>query len=388
MNIEQSIAKMKKIQDALLKFLEEESNDEENYQNFKTILSNQKISESKYKLKSVLRLISKIGNHHHRTSNFIKKNEQILTEMKKEIKKRLSNSEIFKIFKNSKITLLFLIREQLLKIDEEILNEITNEKHIKFKYPQFFSPEIKPLLTEEFINKNFKDNNVPKWVNDVKEKVPKDFEEKRSIGENENFLCELIRSDKLKEFVNYVTKNDISLNGYIPESIFETNPLLFRRIKVKIIEYASFFGSFEIIKYLVSKNVELIPSMWLFHIHSENGELTSYLIEKNLSPRKNKFNRILKESIKCHQNDFAHFIINFHMDENDLKFDIENNFNNNMYRYSIQYHNYCFFPDDIKYKYMFCYLCEFDYFELVSLYLRIQGINLNEMIIQIKKNYK
>ena len=198
-------------------------------------------------------------------------------------------------------------------------------------------------------------------------------------------MCELIRSDNIKEFANYVTKNDISLNSYIQESIFETNPLLFRRNNVKIIEYASFFGSFEIIKYLVSKNVELTSSMWLFHIHSENGELTRYLIEKNILPRKKKFNRILKESIKCHHNDIAQFIINFHIDENDLKFDTENDFNNNFFRYSIQYHNYCFFPDDIKYKYMFYYLCEFDYFTLVSLYLRNQSINLNDMIIQIKK---
>ena len=142
MNIEGYIEKMKNIQNSLLKFLEEKVDVEENYDNLKEILTEQKITENKHDLKTFLRLLSKISNNHRRVSSFIEKIERIFGEIKKEIKSRFSNSEIFELFEENKRILLFLIKEDLLKIDENIFSKMTNYKYVRFKYPQYFAPEI------------------------------------------------------------------------------------------------------------------------------------------------------------------------------------------------------------------------------------------------------
>ena len=40
------------------------------------------------------------------------------------------------------------------------------------------------------------------------------------FGENDNFLCELIREKKTKDFIVYVNLNHIPLESYIEESFF------------------------------------------------------------------------------------------------------------------------------------------------------------------------
>ena len=120
----------------------------------KTIISDQQISEDKHDLKSILRLINKISNNHRRVVSFIEKIERILREIRNEIKIRFSNSEIFELFEENKRILLFLIKD-----DENIFSKMTNYKYVNFKYPQYFAPEIKPFLTEEFIQKYRKEHS-------------------------------------------------------------------------------------------------------------------------------------------------------------------------------------------------------------------------------------
>ena len=115
---------MQEVQNFLLTFLEEDQDIEENYENLMKILTDQKIRENKHELELFLRLINTIGNNHRRVSGFISKIEQLLREIKKEIKSRFSNSEIFELFEENKRILLFLIKEDLLKIDENIFSKI------------------------------------------------------------------------------------------------------------------------------------------------------------------------------------------------------------------------------------------------------------------------
>ena len=49
----------------------------------------------------------------------------------------------------------------------------------------------------------------------------------------------------------------------------------------------------------INGDVELTPSMWLYAIHSQNAELIKYLEDNHISPPKNDYLPILKESIKC-----------------------------------------------------------------------------------------
>lgn len=383
MSIKEVIKKMKSIQNSLLEFLEDETNNEENYENVKKFLTEQKMTKGKQELKSVLRLITHIGSNHRRTHNFMKKVEQIYSGLKNSITKHFSNSEIFNIFGSNKRILLYAVKDQLVKIDEHIFTQITTkDEYIKAKYPQYFAPEIKKFLTAKFIKKHHKKEGS-EWIAYVTKKISDDFEKKRLEGENDDFLCELIRKGNSKEFVIYVSKTGLSLHSYIKESIFETNPAFFNDGRTKIIEYASFFGSNEIIHYLVSNEVKLMPNMWIYAMHSNSDELIHYLEDQGIAPEREQCEEILRESIKCHHNDEAMFVINNLIKDEDLTYNEENNFYENLYRYSVEYYNYNFFPKDRKNKYMFFYLCEFGYYTLVNFYLTTEYISINETIVCI-----
>lgn len=251
MNIKEHIEKMKIIQRDLLEFVEKESNTEENYENFIKIINDHKIIEDQHKFQSVLRLISQIGNEHRRVYDFIYKIERILEHFKKDITKHFSNSEIFKIFENNKRILLFLIQEKVIIIDEYVVSRITSNKYYEKDYPEYFAPEIKDFLTDEFIMKYSNQNKCLKnedFINKIKKEIPEDFYNKRKEGENDSFLCSLIRKDDGKEFGVYINRHNLSFDSTIEESIFETNPLLMNKKNIELIEYASFFGSIEIVK--------------------------------------------------------------------------------------------------------------------------------------------
>ena len=381
MNIEEFIEKKKSIQVALLEFLEDESIAEENYENFLKSVSEYQITEDKYKLKSVLQLINAVGNNHRRVKNFFCKLEQILVHFKKDIEKYFKNSEIFEVFENNKRILLFLIEEKIMIIDEYIASRIARRKYLA----EYFAPELKPFFPEEFIKK-YGDKNLylreEIFINNIKKEVSEDFYDKRKEGENDSYLCELIRKNQVKEFGVYVNRNNISLESYIEKSIFETNQLLLENINNKMIEYASFYGSIDIIRYMrFNGNVELTSNMWNYAVHSCNAELIRYLEDNHVSPIMNNYDRILKESIKCHHNDISNYLIDNIMNEEYLQNNIENEFYHNLYRYATESYNYCFFPTNMKYKNMFFYLCKFDYYTLVKHYLKELTIDINSTII-------
>ena len=97
-------------------------------------------------------------------------------------------------------------------------------------------------------------------------------------------------------------------------SIFETNPFLIKR-KASLIEYAAFFGSIQIFKYLQLNNVELTPSLWLYAIHCNNPEIIHLLEENHVIPEDKSYFECYKESIKCHHNNIANYIKDNLIDE-------------------------------------------------------------------------
>ena len=90
------------------------------------------------------------------------------------------------------------------------------------------------------------------------------FEKKCLEGENDSYICTLIRNDSVEEFITNFSQ--------ISNSIFETNLFLIENIPT-IIEYASFFGSIQIFQYLKYNNIKLEPSLWLCAIHGKNAEI-------------------------------------------------------------------------------------------------------------------
>ncbi|KAK8841342.1 hypothetical protein M9Y10_026956 [Tritrichomonas musculus] len=373
MSFQDVISKMKRIQVLLLEYLEDESDHKERYEDFQKIIIDQKIIEDRYLFKSLLLLINNIGNHHQRVGNFISKIERILGFFKDNIKNNFSNSEIFKLFESNKRILLFLIEEKIIVIDECFVSQLSGYKYSSMKYPEYFAPEIKPFVTKEFVKKCCKNNRSLKedeFYEDITKEVSNDFYEKRKIGENDDYLCQIIRLNKIDEIVIFANKTNLHLDACIKQSIFETNYFLVFGHGVKLIEYASFFGSIDIIKYIQMKEYELTPNMWSYSIHSRNAELIKYLEDNHVSPPKDNYDVILKEAIKCHHNDISTYFIENVIKKEDLLLSIENKFDENYYNYCAEYQNYCFFSENLGYKNMFFYLCIFNYYALVKLYLQ------------------
>ena len=395
MNAEEAIKQMKDIQSIFLDFLDKESNAEINHEKLLKVISDYKITEEKHKFISLLQLINVIGNNHRRFANFISKIERTLQNFKTDIHKYLTNFEIFDLFKNNKRILLYFIQEQILIIDSSTVTEITEQFEFPC-YPQYFAPEIKQYITNEFIESYYQKHSGSthiEWIDQViKNEIQKDFYEKRIKGENDDLLSEIIRNDNIKEFSNYITEKKIPLDSHIYRSIFETNPLLMMNKKIKLINYAAFYGSIEIFKFLHLNGCKTNSKIWLYAIHSKNFELIQY-IESNQIPFPNKlkvrlfktsfcgcssyengYEVLLDESINCHHNELANYIIqtksNPNIDQNDYE--------HNIYCYCFKSHNYLFLPEIIDCKYTFFYLCQFNYYTLINLYLQTGKIDVNE----------
>ncbi|KAK8852942.1 hypothetical protein M9Y10_017937 [Tritrichomonas musculus] len=349
MDIQEFVKKQREIQKSLLDFIENENDNEENFQNLINILENQNIRDDRSGLKSFLYLIVKVSNNHYRTKDFFEKIEKILLSFTNEIKIFFSNLEIFKLFHSNKKILLFLISERIMFIDENISAILENEKYKNANYMEYF------------VEKNQSDD-------------------KNKKDENDDYICQLIKNDWIEEFITHYNTNFFSLNLTIKRSIFETHPFLLKNTKTKLIEYAAFFGSIQIFKYLYYNNAKKSKSLWLYAIHSDNPEILNFLEVSKIVPEDETYESCFKEAIKCHHNSIALYIKNNLLKETEQIF---NRKKENCIECALHYYNYAFFPDDLSNKPIFNHLCKYDYLKLVEFFINAKKININEKIIRM-----
>ena len=204
-----------------------------------------------------------------------------------------------------------------------------------------------------------------------------EFEKKQMEGENDNYICKLIRTDSIEDFIQYLNEKSILPNSKVYESIFETNPYLLKNGST-LIEYAVFHGSIQIFNYLRHNKVDIKPSLWIYAIHGGNPEIIQFLEENQIQPPQNSFDVCIKESIKCHHNDIANYFINNFMltEKNDDKFD------KTPTAYGIHFKNFEFIPSDlINDNLSFFYLCKYNYLKLVQLYLKNKVFDLDTQYV-------
>ncbi|KAK8899216.1 hypothetical protein M9Y10_001521 [Tritrichomonas musculus] len=361
--IQEFITKYNQIEELLIPFFDDEKFNDENFGNIVSLFEKLKIRENNNELKSVLRLISAISRNHHRTPNFFGKIKRILNYFKEEIHQNFSNFEIFNIFSKDKRILLTLFEEKILIPDKTIvLLSSTREKHQQFDYPSYFSPEFQ----------------------NGKEKVEADsqiFNEKREVGENDDYLCQLIRDDSLEEFITYSSQTNIQLSTTVKKSIFETNSFLLEN-QPSLIEYSAFFGSIQIMRYLQLNHVDLSPSLWLYAIHGRNPEMIHFLEENRVKPEDSTFKQCLIESIKCHHNDLSKYI------KDNLLQNQEESSSHDVVLQCLKYYNFIYLQDEInevsKIFYdtnVFYEFCKYDYCSIVQFLLSVQDLNIKSIII-------
>ena len=336
--------KIKSIHETLLRYLEDQEDPEYNFQSLIDLLVNQKIKNDKNDFKLFLYLLSAICNNHYHEKNFFQNIKRIILQYKSDIQKIFSTSEIFEIFKENKLLILFFIEEKIIVMDDSFMKQVTRMNKID---PNYFS---------YFYQENFSD-------------PAENYDEKRKIGENDKYVCSLIRQDLVEEFVAHTNKTNLPLSSEIQPSLFETNLFLLNK-KPTLIEYATFFGSIQIFNYLRMNNVQLSESLWLYAIHGKNAEIIHLLEENKVEPPGNNYIGCFKEAIKCHHNDIANYIQNNYLE------------NQNCYDQCImQYYNFSLFQSDSINEPVFYCFCEFDYFTYVKILLQGDKINVNQLII-------
>ena len=180
------IEKEKEIQIILMEFID----GERDYKDFLRQLEGYQLPNNQYEFKSFLYILINISNNHHRSPTFFAKIEQIIRFYKSSILQLFSNFEIFHIFHSNKRILLFIIEEKMLTIDESIFKQIENKD-----YQEYFLPELHPFLRQII----------------SEETDQTTFYTNRKNGENDSFICKLIRDDSVIEFITHINRTNISL---------------------------------------------------------------------------------------------------------------------------------------------------------------------------------
>ncbi|KAK8839459.1 hypothetical protein M9Y10_031814 [Tritrichomonas musculus] len=375
-NLQQQIQKYidekKELYRILMKYIEKLDQYEDDFQNLIKILNNYKLAENSEEMEKFLQLITNIADNHHRGVNFILKIKKILLSIQCDIKQTLPNLHIYEIFQNNKVLLLFLLENNILILDEIIYNDISVKVEANnTKYCHFFYPEIKKFIGDE------KTKEIEEELLSIDSNIFNNFDQKRHEGENDSYICYLIRQDMVKDFIVYVNRGNISLTNVIEPSIFETNSFLINN-EPTLIEYAAFFGSIQIFQYLCRNNVHLSPSLWIWAIHGKNAELIHLLEFYKIEHQEHDYEKFLIESIKCHHNNFANYILNHFYPFNSNK---EFSYNERLFSSVFQYHNYAYLPYRFSNDYEFYYLCFYKFFTLVDLYMKTKEKDIELQII-------
>lgn len=187
-------------------------------------LINLKIQDDRNKFKSFLHFLSINYENRHQQPENLELIETIILYYKNDILKYFKNSEIINIFIRDNKLLLFLIKSEIVTADRFFFTKLDDLSQI------YFFNEVKDYFNEE-------------KKKEIMSKITENYEQKRQIGENDTYLCEIIRKDLLDDFITFVYETNIPLSSKIKRTFNETNYFLCEKDPT-LIEYAAFLDQF------------------------------------------------------------------------------------------------------------------------------------------------
>ena len=297
------------ITDMILHYID---NDDESDEYFVKIIKHiQKLDEDRNieTIRLFLKIFSSLSRNHNRQHDLINKIEKIIISLKSIIMTNISNIEIFKIFEKNPRMLFTLFEHGMITSDYTLYPLMFKNRYSPYyKLRHFLFPVIKKTLCQKKVDKVKSELQTLYNIQDFEL-----FEKKCKIGENDSPICEIIRNDEIDEFITYVTKTDSPLSSHINPSIFETNEFLFDKTPT-LIEYAAFFGSIQIFRFLLLNDVKLTEDLFLYAIHGRNADIIHILESNKIKP---KYDKCLFEAIKCNHNEITNYIFSNYL-ENDI----------------------------------------------------------------------
>ena len=369
MEVQEYFEIMKTIQTHIIELLDTENDTDD--ESIMKLIDDHQMREDRSQLAALINLIVNISSNHHRTSDFFKKIETIFLILKDDMSHHFSNIELYDFSKNNKRILLFFFQNKIVVPDKSIASFLvcqiesntSSQEEQKNDNALFFYPEIKEFIDDEELKEK-----IEKRLENLQIKYSI-FDENRTIGENDNYICHLIRNDLVEEFVAYVNRTNYDLSSKIKPSIFETNNFLINHKCISLIEYSAFFGSIQIIQYLNFNKVQLTRSLWLYCIHSNNADLVHFLEDKHIGIEDYYHKIYISEAIKCHHNNIANYLINcFSRNEKEIE--------NFIYFKGIKYYNFSFFPEFMNDN-VFNFMCELNCFPILETLLKIENLYVN-----------
>ena len=269
MEIDLIIQKKKEIHSSLMEFIDTTENID--IEKLIDDFEQQNYFDNKEEIVSILQMVSKIADNHHRMPNFINKLGEIIHYLIQKIPHQITNDEVYQIYKDNKRILLLLFEQGIIQPDQNIINDINGKydgngfpyKHYLYSGIKNFITESESMMIEKEIKAKYKEEiNI--------------FIEKCRIGENDSYISFLIRQDLVEEFISYTIRSSTSLSSRIQPSIFETNSFLYQK-NPTLIEYAFFYGSDQIVKFLQQRNVSITYSLWPYAIQYDKAEMIHFL---------------------------------------------------------------------------------------------------------------
>lgn len=351
------------IEKNILEYIEN-NNDDENFEHLTDIMIKEKINENKDNFKLILHLISNLSRYHLRTTNFYSKIYKILSTYSSNLQ-TITNFEKYIIFQNDPIILLYLFENNLLIPDKTIQKKIKEKDyfspwHQRFKYHIYFYKEFHSKY------KNSNDEYYEYYSNE-------EYTNKKRTGENDNFICKLIREDSLDEFIEYINKNNMKTTEKIVSDEFETNCTLKNET---YIEYAAFFGSLKIFKYLYLNDENITDSIWQYAIHGNNAEIIHLLEDKlEMDPEYSLYYALLFHNYEIADYLINNYDLNEFCNSDSIQFSMMKNYN-------FKFLNEKFILDSNLNESLIC-LSKYNYIDLVKLLLSNEDINK----VHFKDNY-
>ena len=126
MDIREYIDQLEEIYNQFLKFIDENDNDDQNFKDLINIIQTQKIQENRAEFKLLLILIANVSNNHFRSPNFFDKIKKITTYLIDDMKRHLTNEEIFNIFKGNKQLILYFIKNKIITQNPSMIQQLIN----------------------------------------------------------------------------------------------------------------------------------------------------------------------------------------------------------------------------------------------------------------------
>ena len=135
MEIQSYINKRKELYDKLLDYIESSDSEAYDFEILYQIIKSQEILENTKELVYFIELLTSIIDNYHWNHEFFHRSEKILLLLKDNLKQNFSNVEIYKQFKNNKGIILFLIENEVINLDENLVKLI--KEQVEYHIPSF-----------------------------------------------------------------------------------------------------------------------------------------------------------------------------------------------------------------------------------------------------------